>query len=175
MKTRSVVIIGFMGSGKTTVAQELAGVLDCSWVDLDEAITQQEGKTPAEIITQEGEAKFRETETLVLRQVLTSGNARIVASGGGTWGVGENRKMIAEHEATVVWLDAPFELCWSRIEESKTARPLAPTRESAEQLYETRSNVYALGDVQIAVDETKTPKQIADEIVSALSQYKEQD
>ena len=63
MTNQTIVIIGFMGSGKTTVGSELARLLNCRAVDLDSWITEREQRSPAEIIEQDGEAAFRRIET----------------------------------------------------------------------------------------------------------------
>src|SRR6266404_1916235 len=128
---RRIVILGFMGCGKTTVAKELARQLDCSFVDLDSFITERYRRSPAEIIQKDGEDSFREIETLALRDVLQDKHARIIALGGGTWTIPANRTLIALHDCLSVWLDAPFELCWERINAGETVRPLAPDREAA--------------------------------------------
>ncbi len=120
---RRIVILGFMGCGKTTVAKELARQLDCSFVDLDSFITERYRRSPAEIIQKDGEDSFREIETLALRDVLQDKHARIIALGGGTWTIPANRTLIALHDCLSVWLDAPFELCWERINAGETVRP----------------------------------------------------
>src|SRR6267378_1753327 len=112
---RRIVVLGFMGSGKTTVAHELARQLECEFIDLDSFITAREGRSPAEIISQDGEASFRKIETLALRDVLQDRDVHVIALGGGTWIVPANRTLIALHDCLSVWLDAPFELCWQRI------------------------------------------------------------
>ena len=68
MSDQRIVIIGFMGCGKTTVAQELAHALNLEWVDLDALIEKHEQRSPREMIEQEGETKFREIETRMLRK-----------------------------------------------------------------------------------------------------------
>jgi shikimate kinase len=105
---QKIAIIGFMGTGKTTVANELALRLNCPAVDLDAAITSIEGRSPKEIIEEDGENAFRETETRTLLEVLMEGRTRIIAVGGGAWTIAENRKLIAEHAVFTVWLDAPL-------------------------------------------------------------------
>lgn len=80
--TNQIIIIGFMGTGKTTVAFELARKLNCRAIDLDDLITQREKRSPKEIIQQDGEAAFRSIETQMLREALMA-SARVVAVGGG--------------------------------------------------------------------------------------------
>lgn len=148
---KPVVITGFMGCGKTHVAREVAQRLDVAMVDLDERITQNTGRSPAQLIVEEGEAAFREIESATLREVLQNGDAKVVSLGGGAWIQETNRALIAEYGCTSVWLDVPFELCWSRIESSDEDRPLGKTREQAFALYEQRRPIYQLADVRIAV------------------------
>src|SRR2546423_14804786 len=106
---RRIVILGFMACGKTTVAKELARQLECDFIDLDSFITQRYGRSPAEIIKQDGEDSFRDLETLALRDVLQQNDARVIALGGGTWTVPANRTLAALHDCMTGWLDAPFD------------------------------------------------------------------
>ena len=76
-----IIITGFMGAGKTTVARALARVLNCNALDLDLLITEKEKRSPKEIIEQDGEAAFREVETRNLRQALSRGSDRVIALG----------------------------------------------------------------------------------------------
>ncbi|HCX30929.1 MAG TPA: hypothetical protein DHU55_14355, partial [Blastocatellia bacterium] len=116
MINQHLVIIGFMGSGKTTVARALARALNCRAIDLDRHITDSEQRTPKQIIDQDDEDRFREIETELLRTVLDGEIGSVIAAGGGAWTIAENRQLIAGHGAAAIWLDAPFELCWQRIE-----------------------------------------------------------
>ena len=168
MTDRRIVIIGFMGCGKTTVAEALARRLGCAMVDLDSFITDREGHTPAEIIVQDSEPSFREIETGALRVVLEEDVARVIALGGGAWMMQANRALVAQHDCLSVWLDAPFELCWDRITASGTTRPLAPDRRSTQQLYESRRSIYSSADLKIPAD-TNTPDTTATEIHHWLS------
>lgn len=161
-----------MGCGKTTVAQELALKLNLPWVDLDALIKKHERRSPEEIIEQDGEAKFRERETWMLRKVLSSGAERVIAVGGGAWTIPENRQLIADHQALAVWLDAPFELCWKRLKTADQIRPLAPTRQAAHRLYADRQPVYSSADFQIPLYEEESPEEIAKKIAAVL-RYKE--
>ena len=166
MSTRRIIVLGFMACGKTTVASELARELDCRFVDLDSFIAQRERRSPAEIITQDGEAGFREIETLALRDVLQDRGAQVIAVGGGTWTTPANRTLIALYDCLTVWLDAPFELCWERITSGNAVRPLAPDRETAKYRFDARRNDYQLAEKQISVDDVVTATDIAKEILT---------
>ena len=144
-----IVITGFMGSGKTSVARELARRLDLAMVDLDERITEREGRSAAQLIIDEGEKVFRAIESKVLRELLEDDTARVIALGGGAWIEEENRNLINQHGCLSVWLDVPFEVCWSRIEASGDDRPLGRTREQAQALYDRRRSVYKLAKLHI--------------------------
>jgi shikimate kinase len=166
MNSRRIVIIGFMGCGKTTVAEALARRLNCPMVDLDSFITESEGRSPGEIIPQNGEAAFRKIETGALRDLLERGDARVIALGGGAWSTEANRALVGQHNCLTVWLDAPFDLCWQRIIASgDTIRPLAPDRENAQHLYEARRASYELARLRIDVSEDE----ILSKIVSQLA------
>lgn len=165
MSTRRIVILGFMACGKTTVANEVARELECRCVDLDSFITQQEKRSPAEIITQDGEDAFREVETLALRDVLQDRETHVIALGGGTWNTPANRTLIALYDCLTVWLDVPFETCWKRIASGNVARPMAPDRETAQDRFQARQADYQLAEKQISVDDDRTAKDLAKEIL----------
>lgn len=149
---KRIVITGFMGCGKTTVAEALANRLGCDMIDLDSFITKHEGRTPAQIIEHDGEAAFRDIETRRLRHLLEKTDARVIALGGGTWNMETNRELVTEYYGLTVWLDAPFELCWQRILASgNRVRPLAPDRESARELYERRRASYKLAAFKVEI------------------------
>src|SRR5512138_2771165 len=104
-----------MACGKTTVGKALARQLESNFTDLDSQSTENEGRSPAQIIEPDGEARFREIETFALRDVLQNRATRVIALGGGTWTPPANRTLAALHDCRTVWLDVPFELCWQRI------------------------------------------------------------
>jgi shikimate kinase len=164
MNTRRIVILGFMGCGKTTVGGELARQLNCGFVDLDSFINSREGRSPAEIITQDGQAAFRELETLALRDVLQDRQAHVIALGGGTWMKAANRTLVALYDCLTVWLDTSFDTCWQRIESGKTARPLAPDRETAKRRFEERRDFYALAERRIEVEAADSVERIVEKL-----------
>lgn len=148
---KPIVITGFMGSGKSRVARELARRLDVTMIDLDDAITEREGKSPAQLIVEHGEPYFRSIESRVLSELLQTRAAGIIALGGGAWIEETNRKLVDEYGGVSVWLDTPFEVCWARIEASDEDRPLGRTRDQALALYERRRPVYQLAAVQVQI------------------------
>jgi len=160
-----IFITGFMGAGKTTVARELARVLACDAVDLDEFITTREGRTPRQLIDEEGEAAFREVETRSLGDVLADTRARVIALGGGAWTIERNRRLIAGHGCLTVWLDAPFDLCWYRVVADKgEERPFARDLESARELYDARLHAYGLAALRVSVTPERSAAELAAEV-----------
>jgi shikimate kinase len=167
---RRVVITGFMAAGKTTVARALAARLGCEMADTDELVREREGRTPAEIIAAEGEARFREIESRALAQALAPDGPLVVALGGGTWATPANRALVAERGCLAVWLDAPFELCCQRIADAEgEPRPLARSRMSARGLFDARRESYALAELRVKVTAEKSADALAAEIANRLA------
>jgi len=146
-----LVITGFMGCGKTRLARALAKRLNLELIDLDHRITKREGRSPAQLINEEGETSFRSIESNVLQEVLASSDHCVIALGGGAWIEERNRDLLEQHSFTSIWLDAPFEVCWGRIKASDEERPLGKTREDAQARYDRRRPIYALARVHIPV------------------------
>ena len=166
-----IIITGFMGSGKSTVARALAQLRHCELVDLDEVIAAAEGRSVGTIIDIEGEPRFRELERQALLQVLKTEGELIVALGGGAWMSETNRQRIKDHNATSVWLDAPFELCWKRIVPLAGQRPLARNKPSALKLFSERTSCYERADFRVSVTEQKSAAEIAAEIDDAVTAH----
>jgi len=163
---RHMIIVGFMGSGKTTIAKALARQLACDFIDLDSFITEREGRSPAQIIEQDSEPTFRQIEARALHDVLEKNDARVIALGGGTWTIAENRALIAQNNCLSIWLDVPFELCWQRISAGGNAiRPLAPNQNSANELYESRRTSYGFANKRIPVTSGDSIETIVQEIL----------
>ena len=146
-----IIITGFMGSGKTRLARELARRLSLEMIDLDDRVTEREGRSPAQLIVDEGEEAFRLIESDVLRELLETNGAGVIALGGGAWIVDANRQLIHGYDCLTIWLDVPFEVCWARIEASDDDRPLGRTREQAQTLYDRRRPVYQLAKIHVEV------------------------
>lgn len=167
MGNRRIVITGFMGSGKTSVARTLGRLLNRAAIDLDEEITRLKSSAPGELITLQGEEAFREIETDVLRQVLDQ-EAKIISLGGGTWTVLRNRELLATCNCLIIWLDVPFETCWRRITDSGGNRPLAPDRHQAKALYKLRQPAYKLAALRVKVTDEMGATEVAELLKQAL-------
>jgi shikimate kinase len=166
-----IVIIGFMACGKTEVARVVANQLNLKMIDLDEEITSSERRSPAELIRKEGEGSFRNIETASLQRVLERNEANVIALGGGAWIQPANRELLAAKNATIVWLDAPFEICWNRIENSSEDRPLGTTKEQASELFKQRYPIYELAPIRIDVIGTDTPPEIVGRVLDRLREF----
>ena len=169
MKDKLIVIVGFMGCGKTAVGKELGRLLNTTFIDLDSRIEDIEERTPAQIIREDGEHAFREKETSALRDLLGDIQQSVIALGGGAWTIAVNRELIRSVPSIVIWLDAPFDTCWERIEHDASLRPMAPSRSAAEKLFAGRMQFYRLADLQLRVT-TESPKQTAENIAALLQQ-----
>lgn len=105
MLTRSIVLIGLTGSGKTTVGKRLAKQLKCSFVDSDDVVLQIAGKSVRDIFEQDGEHAFRDLESRALEVIFADNTPKVIAAAGGSVLAESNRQVIANSDSTVVWLD----------------------------------------------------------------------
>lgn len=157
-----------MGCGKTAVAQMLAALLNRKVIDLDELITRQQERTPAEIINEDGEAAFRSIETSALKELLDSEFDGVLSVGGGGWIESANRRLLGESRAITVWLDTPFDICWERIESGLEIRPMAPTKERARALFEQREPVYRMAKIRVATRRDESLESLVSRVAAAL-------
>ena len=104
--SRIVVLVGMMGSGKTTVGRSVASRLGVDFVDTDDLVEARAGKSVRDIFASDGEAAFRTLESQVLAESLKSPVDVVVAAAGGTVLSESNRAALREHADVVVWLDA---------------------------------------------------------------------
>jgi shikimate kinase len=161
-----IFLLGFMASGKSTVGPVLAAKLGRLFIDLDRVIEAKVGSTITELIAREGEERFRQIETETLREAASRGGA-IIAPGGGAITRPENRELMSRLGITV-WLDAPFELCWRRIQQDGATRPLAPNEKSARARYEQRAPLYRQASIQVSINQSHSPEDISETIIEKL-------
>ena len=156
-----VAIVGYMGSGKTTVGRILARELGWDFVDLDREISRRRGATIREIFEASGEDRFRDLEHLALRDALGAGQERVVACGGGVILRQENRELLAR--VPTVFLRADTEVLFGRTRDAR--RPLrAASFEEFERRYRARLPLYEeVADVRFAAD-GRGPRVLAEEI-----------
>lgn len=146
---RSIVLVGLMGAGKTTVGRRLARRLDLAFVDTDAEIEQAAGETIPEIFERRGEATFRAGERRVIARLLGEGR-RVLATGGGAFMDPLTRANIAARGISV-WLKADLDVLMKRVGK-RGDRPLLQTddpRETMKRLMDQRYPVYAGADITI--------------------------
>ena len=165
---QKIVLTGFMGVGKSTVARHLAFLLGCERIDLDYYIEATQQRVIAEIIQAEGEKRFRELETENLRAILCGNFAPILSLGGGAWTIAENRRLIKEYRYTSVWLESTFDHCWQNIRLSRKERPLAQNKLQARKLFADREKYYCLADWHFIIKPGFTSLDVANQIAEEV-------
>lgn len=158
-----IVLVGFMGAGKTTVGRILATMAGLPFIDIDERIEEAEGRAVAEIFATGGEAAFRALEREAIAAAL-SGPDAVVAVGGGALSDPRTRTDLGRHE--VVYLEVAFGEAMRRVGRSST-RPML-TLGDPRALYDERLNRYSrLARVAVATD-GKRPEDVAVDLAHAL-------
>ncbi len=156
-----------MGSGKTTVGQELAKLLELPFLDLDDTVAAQAGRSIAEIFAEGGEQGFRTLESVALA-AATEGPAAVIAAGGGLMTQPQNRARMAAAGVSV-WLHVPFGTIVARLSEmEKRQRPLFDSESAAQALYNERLGAYGRADIKIEVESGESPRRVATRIASKI-------
>jgi shikimate kinase len=161
-----VYLVGFMGSGKTTVGRLLAERWGIPFVDLDAAFEAMAGETIRQTFETRGEPWFREREAELLRGTAALPEA-VVAVGGGTFVFPENAAFVKRH-GVAVFLDVSFEVLAERLAEKSADRPLFRSPEEARQLYEARLPFYRMADWTIPVNRDMTVDDVVGLLASTL-------
>lgn len=164
---KSIFLVGFMASGKSTVGPALAEMLRLPFVDIDREIENNVGCSIGELIQQKGESHFRQLESAYLRNYADAEIA-VIALGGGAFTITENRAVVAG-KGISVWLDAPFDLCWERIRQDAAIRPLAANEEVAFERFASRRSIYQLAEHRIEIKRDETTEKIACQIIQLIS------
>ncbi|MBQ0824072.1 shikimate kinase [Microvirga terrae] len=168
--TRSLVLVGLMGAGKSTVGRRLAQTLKLPFRDADHEIEAAAGMTIPEIFAIHGEAHFRDGERRVIARLLQEGPI-VLATGGGAFMNEETRHRIAEHGISL-WLKADLDILMRRVRKRAT-RPLLQNPDpegTMRRLMELRYPVYATANVTIDSHEAPHDRVVAD-VIKALSEW----
>lgn len=167
---RCIVLVGIMGSGKTSAGRRLAERLGLAFVDADAEIEAAHKLTISEIFATYGEAYFRDGERRVMARLMAEG-PRVIATGGGAFMNEQTRARIRER-AVSIWLDADFDLLMRRVRKRPT-RPLlqnADPEGTMRRLMEQRYPVYATADIAVRARDTHYDA-VVDDVLAALDAH----
>ena len=170
----NIIFIGYMGSGKSTIAQKLSELIKLEYVDLDEYIQSKEGTSISELFKEKGEIYFRKIESHYLLEVLSLKNT-IISLGGGTPCYGNNMRNINASEGLKsIYLKASIPNLVERLFKEKEDRPLISHLKNKDDLTEfigkhlfERSAYYSQADYTISVDK-KNINEIVEELILEL-------
>jgi shikimate kinase len=167
-------LIGYRGTGKTTVAELLALRLNWPWLDADAEIECRAGKTIAEIFRQDGELAFRDCESSVLADLCAS-TRQVLALGGGIIVRGQNRDLIRASGKTI-WLSAEPETLWRRIAADHSTAQRRPNLtadgglDEIRRILAERLPLYRQSADWVVDTEGKSPADVAAEILALVRQ-----
>jgi len=167
---RCVVLIGFMGAGKTTVGCALAERLGWDFLDLDDVIEERERKSVSEIFALFGELDFRSMESEALAALLQdrpAGSDLVLALGGGAFVQKQNRDALSSAGAITILLEAPVDELRRRCQAERKVRPLAKQDARFNQLFTARRADYALAQFTVQTM-NKSVQQVTAEIEQLL-------
>lgn len=165
----NIALIGFMGSGKTTVGKSLAKLLEMRFVDIDKLISAREKKSVNDIFIEKGQTYFRDIEREIIAQESIKNNC-VISTGGGSIIDNENIKRLRE-TSFIVYLDCTIECLYQRLKNS-TTRPIlndsTDRRKTIEDLFEKRKFLYEISaDFKVKIDENTNVFDTAQKIKEA--------
>ncbi len=166
---RSIVLVGMMGVGKSSIGRRLAARLGIPFVDADGEIEKAAGMSIADIFARHGEPSFRSGEARVIARLLDSG-PQVLATGGGAVLNADTRAAI-KAKGISIWLKADFDVLVRRITKRRNERPLLQTADPVEtlrQLLAEREPIYALADLTVQSRDVSHDAVVAD-ILTALA------
>ena len=164
---KNIILVGYMGCGKTTVGESIAEATRYTFADTDEMIVAQQGRSISDIFAQDGEPAFRDMETALLVKMLTEKNDTCVISTGGGMPVQKENRNLLRQLGTVVYLRAKPETVYERIK-GDTTRPLLQCENPMERIREmikSRNPAYEeAAELVIDVDDL-TQREVAEHII----------
>ena len=165
----NIILIGFMGSGKSTLGKRLAEVLNYKFIDTDLEIEKKEGRTISQIFKEEGEVYFRDLETVIIREFLEEEKGKVISVGGGLPLRQENREIL-QMLGTVIYLKTTSETIYERLKED-TSRPLLQTedpKKRIKELMEEREEKYREASHIILQTDSKQIEEMISEICESV-------
>ncbi|MDM5296893.1 shikimate kinase [Bacillus pumilus] len=168
VRQRNIVLIGFMGVGKTTIGQLVANKLSRDFIDVDQEIEKKYNMTIPEMFQQKGEAFFRQAEKDYIVHLCEHTQSKIVSLGGGAFKQEEIKRACLQH-CTVLFLDISWENWKQRLDELIENRPVLHNRtiDEMKDLFEERREMYAFHHTRVDTDHLEA-EEVADDIVDAL-------
>jgi shikimate kinase len=169
--SRSIVLIGIMGVGKSSIGRRLAARLGVPFVDADSEIETAAGMTIAEIFARHGEAYFRNGEARVIARLLENG-PQVLATGGGAI-LNPDTRLAIKAKAVSIWLTADFDVLMRRISKRKHERPLLQTADpeaTLRALLNAREPFYSQADLTVRSRDVPHEAIVTD-IIAALAGY----
>jgi shikimate kinase len=171
---RSIVLVGMMGVGKSSVGRRLAARLSIPFVDADSEIENAAKMTIPEIFGRHGEAYFRSGEARVIARLLESG-PQVLATGGGAFMNADTRALI-KAKGVSIWLHADFDVLLRRTSKRKSDRPLLQTEDPGQTLralLAAREPTYALADLTVQSREVPHEAIVADAMKALAAHLKD--
>ena len=167
---RSIILVGMMGAGKSSIGRRLASRLQVPFVDADTEIETAANQKISDIFEQFGEDYFRQGEKRVIARLLEQG-PQVLATGGGAFMDADTRQAARDHGISV-WIDAPIELLMNRVRR-RNDRPLLKTADPAatmQGLLDLRNPVYAEADIRVQSRDVPHTE-IVDEMLEAIDSH----
>src|SRR6202034_2737158 len=167
---RSIVLVGMIGAGKSSIGRRLASRLNIPFVDADTEIERAAGMSISDIFARHGEPDFRSGEARVIARLLESG-PQVLATGGGAVMNPDTRALIKARGVSI-WLSADFEVWMRRISKRKNERPLLQTADPAatlRRLLAERDPIYAQADITVLSREVAHDAVVADILTALVS------
>lgn len=166
--SKTIVLVGLMGAGKTAIGTIVAEHLGVDFVDSDEEISRAANMSISEIFDRDGEDFFRIKETQIIGRLLGS-KPHILSTGGGAFLSKGNREMISNN-AISVWLDADLETLWQRVKDKKS-RPLLMVddpKATLKNLYIYRKPQYAKANIRVKALQNQTKEVMVERVIKTL-------
>ena len=171
---KKIILLGYMGCGKSTIANELAKRIHIPFVDLDKKIEEKENLSISSIFEKHGEIYFRKLEHQVFTELLNSPEILIIGLGGGTPCYANNHELLKEEGVISIYLRASIDTLFDRLSPNKSKRPLIANKNDSEikefiamHLFE-RSFYYNQAQYKVTVDD-KSIDSVVDDIITILA------